>query len=375
MNHRSHAPKFAVKELRLKTGIRYLASGSYRGEQIRRRFASREEAESFANRYNELLEADRHPSGQSVFTRLSQEQIAMAEVVYGRIGELDLLDVVTAGLASIRASAPSIPLTDMIARYIAAKEAENLSADGMANIKKRLKAFERDSGGKMDRQTIQQYLSRRKADGEALSPITIINDRAILHGMFAWAVSEELIRENPVATIRRPKAPPSRPQILTPAQAKAIISAAEKFKGGLRLPYFAMAIYAGIRPRELHRLTPENVNLKSKIITVDAESSKTRRRHRFVEIQPILARLLKGRKIAPALDAKNFRRDFDAIRVLAGLMDVWQDDIMRHTFGSYHLAKFGDAKLTARQMGNSEDIVYQHYYDRIPAKDVKAFWG
>jgi integrase len=47
---------------------------------------------------------------------------------------------------------------------------------------------------------------------------------------------------------------------------------------------------------------------------------------------------------------------------------------MRHSFGSYHLAHFKSASETARQMGNSEDIVYQNYYDRISEADAKAFW-
>ncbi len=101
---------------------------------------------------------------------------------------------------------------------------------------------------------------------------------------------------------------------------------------------------------------------------------KSLRRHRFVQIQPVLARILADRDVGAALSNKNFRRDYDAVRILAGLMDTWQGDIMRHSFGSYHLAHFKSSSETARQMGNSEDIVYQNYYDRIGEADAAAFW-
>jgi hypothetical protein len=57
-------------------------------------------------------------------------------------------------------------------------------------------------------------------------------------------------------------------------------------------------------------------------IAVDAEMRKTRRRHRFVQIQPVLGRLLADRDVGAALSNKNFRRDYDAVRILAGLMDT-----------------------------------------------------
>lgn len=374
MNHRANQNKFQVKELKLKTGVRFAVSGSYQGEQIRRRFASREEAEKFADDYNQRLAVGRKPEGESVFTRLTQDQILLAEVAFSRLDGHDLLAVIDAGVKALTEGRPKVTLPELIRRYREAKERENLSEDGLSNIKKRLKAYEQDSGGKMDRETIRKWLHRPKSDGSPRSATTVVNDRAILNGMFAWAVIEGLVADNPVATIRKPKTSPARSRILTVEQAERLIEAATEFKGGMRLPYFALALFAGIRPRELHRLKKKDVNLKSKTITIDAEQSKTRRRHRFVTIEPKLLSLIKGRDIEAALSEKNFRRDFDAVRALAGLLDDWQDDIMRHSFGSYHLSQYGDAKRTAREMGNSEDIVFQNYYDRVSKEDAGVFW-
>lgn len=370
-----HCSEFTVKEIQLRTTTRWTVSGSYRGQQIRKRFASRKEAQSFADDYNDRLASDRKPRGQSVFTRLSQQQISLAEVAFGRIGDRDLLAVLDAGMAYLQREQPTLPLKEMIARYLAIKSRENLSLGGMANIKKRLRAFESVVVNRIDKGAIRQYLSRPKADGGNLSPTTVVNDRAIINGLFSWAVNEGYLGVNPVASIRRPKTSPARARVLTLDQVSRLIKAATEFKDGLRLPFFALAIYAGIRPdRELHQLSRSNINLESRVITVDAEMSKTRRRHRFVQIQPVLARILAGRDIEAALANRNFRRDYDAVRILAGLMDTWQGDIMRHSFGSYHLAHFKSASETARQMGNSEDIVYQNYYDRISEADAAAFW-
>jgi len=55
----------------------------------------------------------------------------------------------------------------------------------------------------------------------------------------------------------------------------------------------------------------------------------------------------------------------------------WPKDILRHSFGSYHLAKFQNAALTAEIMGHKNArMLYKHYRDVIKNdEDVDAYWS
>jgi hypothetical protein len=48
---------------------------------------------------------------------------------------------------------------------------------------------------------------------------------------------------------------------------------------------------------------------------------------------------------------ENFRRKRWALCQAMNWKDGWPEDILRHSYGSYHLAKYRNAALTADQMG------------------------
>lgn len=52
----------------------------------------------------------------------------------------------------------------------------------------------------------------------------------------------------------------------------------------------------------------------------------------------------------------------------------WPHDVMRHSFCSYALPKYGATK-TAEWAGHSEQILFQHYRERVKPEDVERFWN
>ena len=54
----------------------------------------------------------------------------------------------------------------------------------------------------------------------------------------------------------------------------------------------------------------------------------------------------------------------------------WPKDCLRHSYGSYHLAKFQHSGQTAEFMGHENpDMLYKHYRDVIKEQgDIDAFW-
>jgi hypothetical protein len=53
----------------------------------------------------------------------------------------------------------------------------------------------------------------------------------------------------------------------------------------------------------------------------------------------------------------------------------WHQDILRHTAGSYLLALIGDVGKVATMMGNSPNILLNHYVEPVTQADCAAFWN
>lgn len=55
----------------------------------------------------------------------------------------------------------------------------------------------------------------------------------------------------------------------------------------------------------------------------------------------------------------------------------WPDDVLRHSYGSYHLAKHKNATLTAEQMGDKNArMLYAHYREVVKNADhIGAYWS
>ena len=73
----------------------------------------------------------------------------------------------------------------------------------------------------------------------------------------------------------------------------------------------------------------------------------------------------------------NFRWHFQVFQKSAGPeWNPWPKDCLRHSYGSYHLARFRHAGDTAENMGHrSTDMLYKHYRDVIKEQgDIDAFW-
>lgn len=76
----------------------------------------------------------------------------------------------------------------------------------------------------------------------------------------------------------------------------------------------------------------------------------------------------------PIVDVKRFRDNMDELRKAAGL-ETWPLNGLRHSFGSYHLALYGDAVKTAGQMGHrSSDVIHNHYKALVLKTEADRFW-
>jgi integrase len=202
------------------------------------------------------------------------------------------------------------------------------------------------------------------------------NRRGILSTFIKFAFQRGWIAENPIPKvphyrIRRKR---SVAQTFTTAQARALMEHMETYDGGRWVPYFALCLFAGIRPGvphgEITKLKPEAVNLDGGVINISAEVSKVRE-PRTVIIQPNLAAWLSAYPLKKyPIILGNFKKRRQRFAKKFNLTH----DVLRHTFISMFVAKFRSIGEAAIQAGNSESIIRKHYLDLKTTKEAEEFF-
>lgn len=203
------------------------------------------------------------------------------------------------------------------------------------------------------------------------------NSRADLHSFFAWCVDEQRrwLPKNPASPIVKFKLSRGIPDVLSIGQAEALMAHVASFEEGALVPYFALALFTGMRTGEegeLHKLANHAdrgklIDLENGVIHVQPEISKTGQ-YRQVKIQENLARWLVAFPL-PILPV-NHSRMIRAVRAKFKLTH----DILRHTFFSMHIAAFESVGRAALEGGNTEGIIRRHYLNMTSPEEGKRFW-
>lgn len=139
------------------------------------------------------------------------------------------------------------------------------------------------------------------------------------------------------------------------------------------LPVVALVLFGGLRRSEAEAL--EWSEISGEFIEVKAHKAKTRKR-RLIAISPQLAVWLKvAREIGGTLPAVNYADKLKLILKKAGLRDEWSQNALRHSFASYHFAKHKNENETAALMGNSPQMVFEHYREIVRPADADKFFA
>ena len=178
--------------------------------------------------------------------------------------------------------------------------------------------------------------------------------RAMLHGLFEFALRREWCDKNPIKRIERKKVVEKEIQPLKLTETKRLIKNAQR-ESPVYAIVAALLVYTGIRPREVRRLTWRDIDTEEKTITVRSQCSKTGG-VRQVEIPPVLNRLLITHKsqntshICPT----DWQRRWRKIRDNSGFRGRWVQDVLRHTYASFHAKNYADLPRLQLNMGHRD---------------------
>ena len=373
---------FTVTRFLNRNGVTsWRVDGRLHGLRIRKNFKTREEAGA----ERAVLEAKATQAASNVrsaSTFLTDDQLRQSEAAFRRLADASkpLAFYLDYALANYRAPEREVTVETAVTAYLASKKLEHergmLSEGQLKDIRVRLdtlkKGFPNKSLSELSRDALAAHCQRGNP-----KPKTFNNRRGILFTFFKFAFCKDWVAANPLEKVPHLRIAHRRGSAatLSAEQAEKLMRHVEQIEGGAFVPFFALALFAGIRPcvrsGEILKLKPESVRLDTGVIHIEPEVSKVRMK-RNVTIQPNLAAWLTAYPLKkfPIIPA-NLQHERASI---AKAFDL-SHDIMRHTFISMHVAKFRSMGEAALQAGNSESIIRKHYLDLKTAAEAEAFFG
>lgn len=370
-------------------------TGSIDGKQIRKNFSLRSMALEEKQRL-EIRQINGEDHGRHMWVKISQEQHDQAWAAFQRLekaGSTAPLDsVVEFYLENYRECAETKTLSEALKEYLNEKsrdhDREIISRRQYDSIKHETERFQAFIGDPIV-STIQTAQVKKYLDSAKTGLKTWNNRRGLLNTFFKFCVFHKYAGRNPLEDVPQYKVKHRRStaETLSTKQVKKLMEFLETYRGatllsgktwgkpGCMVPYFALALFAGVRPDwqdgEIKKLRPEHIDFDNGVIRIEPEVSKVNEK-RVIKLQPNLRLWLEKYPLDeyPIITPKRFPQMRQAIRDKFKL----GHDVLRHTYISMLVGAFrsvGDASL---QAGNSEAVIRRHYLDLKTTLEADKFW-
>ena len=388
--------KFTVQRMKHPTGTVYWrVAGTINGKRYRKNFQKKKDATEEKQRL-EVKQLAEQRYEKVVMTSLSREECEEAKIAFkmleGRKKSLSFY--VRYALDRYREAEFEQTVETAIDEYLKHKRIEQqrniITAVQLRTMTTQLTKFKAEYGdkllGEMDSELIRNYLNNLTfgEDSRHISPKTFNNKRGYLNTFFRFCVLKDWLMLNPVDKVPQfsIKAKRGSAETLTATQAAELMEYVETYTGtkkskvekGIFVPYFALCLFAGLRPDirtgEIGRLRKEHIRLDTGVILIEPEVSKVDEK-RAIKIQPNLRLWLEKYPleqyplIPPRLEfhRREIRKDKNLVH-----------NVLRHTFISMTVGAFQSVGDAALQAGNSESIIRKHYLDLKTEEEADDFW-
>ena len=352
---------------------RYVAGNWKRN---RRFFRSKAEANAFAlATETELANGDAQALALPMSLRVMAAACARKLEPHGHTLE----QAVDHFIAHLEMTRRSVSVAGLIPEYLAAKKQKGNRERSLKDIAHRLKIFGQTFGehvvAMITTAQIDDWLTTLGLSAQSQN-----NYRAVVRAFFAYAVRRDYAKANPVERIDKVKLIDRPAAIFTPDELARLLNAATPET----LPVLVIGAFAGLRQAEIFRLTWAEVDLVRGFVEVKASKSKTAQR-RLVRIADNLREWLRafskhsgpvwpGRVPGSHGSESNWRSALAPVRAAAGI-SVWPENGLRHSFGSYHLAKHANAAALALEMGHTTTKeIFAHYRELVRPEEAERYW-
>jgi integrase len=366
----------------------------------RQQFKDKDKAEEWAN--NEY--SGIRKQGEDYFKATADERRQFVEVLpVLRDKGLNLREVVDFAVPRLRPKGGEKSVETLVLEMIASKEARHqkgkLREHSVKDFRIRAKRFSAFFGDRLLRDlTASEIIAwLRSLDLAARSTKNFL---AVVSEVLRHAKQSKIILENPIddlTDIDRKELcggsdDATEPSILLVKEAQRLIVAAEEHRDLGLLPVITLGLFCGLRTEEIKRLDWKDVHLDEDepFVSISPEIAK-KRRIRNVDIPAnavewlSLCRKERGAVIANPYMAYLYRR-LHKLLAYAGIGEKdedgnfqtrWDNNSMRHSYGSYLYSMTGDPLETARQLGHkaSDQVLFDHYRALAKKSDGEKFFA
>ncbi len=235
------------------------------------------------------------------------------------------------------------------------------------------KAFPGHAVCDLEKQHLDAYMSAYTG----ASPKTRNERRGIVKLFLRWCMEKDYLaathRLFEAGGMKAEEDEPGDIEYYRPGELRLLLDNADEADEDLR-PMILLAGLAGMRWREIIRLTWEECFATPGYIEVKASKSKTRSR-RLITVCDSLAQWLEPYR---GRTGRIWPKSYDMIHIgLATLREAVKvpnrENGLRHAFITYHYALHADEGLTAKEAGNSPDMIHKHY-KALATKDQAQAW-
>jgi site-specific recombinase XerD len=394
--------KFKISEFTNPSGGKaWRLSGTLNGKRIRENYKSRAEAVAQRQEY-EVERLNGESDGQTVWTTLTHDQnrdaIAAVNILKRAKFNKSLTFAVNYLIEHYREAEHAAQVEDVVDAYLDSRSMDQtrglISLRQYKNIRAEMETFKKVFAKRtidtISSEELKEYLEGKLPHARnAVSLKTWNNRRGYLSTFYKFCLLKKHVATDPVIYVPQFKIQKARAtaETLSAKQAGDFMHWLEDYKGqqnkngqwwgkpGCMVPYFALCLFAGIRPDwetgEMSSLLPEHVRLDTDVIFIEPEVSKVNEK-RSVKIQPNLRKWLEKYPLDkyPILPPRRLKHMFREIRT------HWKlpPDVMRHTYISMTVGAFRSVGDAALQAGNSEAIIRKHYLDMKSVEEADTFW-
>lgn len=199
-------------------------------------------------------------------------------------------------------SLATITVAQLLTRY---RDTVTSEKRGIVSERKRIEVFLRQrwsalSLAKIDTSIFSKY---RDARLKQVQPGTVIRELGLLNSIFEMARREwgYTAFQNPLAGLRKPKAPDGRERRLRPGELQALITACSTVAGSWLLHGFQLAIETGMRRGELLNIRWKDVSFDTAVLHIPYTKTD---KARTIPLTDRATEVLKARKAASDADAE-----------------------------------------------------------------------
>lgn len=200
--------------------------------------------------------------------------------------------------------------------------------------------------------------------------------RTILHGVFEHCRRQEWCVVNPVALIQAPQLQEQEIVPLAWHELRLLLRLVRLPLHRGCMPPLGLMLWAGVRPAEVERLHWADINWEESVISIRSMHAKTGG-CRHIQLQPVLRAWLVEHGVEQGpICPPNWQRRWRLLRDSAGLIP-WRQDVLRHTFASYHAKQFHDFARLQEDMGHRSAALLRTRYlsmNGLTAAYARAFW-